>query len=186
MLSHPPLPLFTTFLSPQGRSWLTGSYLMCSPFPKNPTKTMLDSLDQYPSFQLSVKVLERHLHQLLMDLLLSRIVLSDMQFGFRKDRSTIIPLLIAMHQWHLSLAKHHKVACAFFDFAKAFESVPYEALLNILHQLNILPVLFRWLSNYLSDRFQRVVINGTCSSWLLLTSGYPRDLSWDHSCSCSM
>ena len=55
MLSHPPLPLFTTFLSTQGRDQLTGSYLMWSPFPKKPTKMMLDSLDQYPSSQLSVK-----------------------------------------------------------------------------------------------------------------------------------
>jgi len=76
------------------------------------------------------------------------------QFGFREDRSTIIPLLIATHQWHLSLEKHHKVACAFFDFTKAFESVPHETLLNKLHQLNIPPILFQWLSNYLSDYFQ--------------------------------
>ena len=64
------------------------------------------------------------------------------------------------------LKKHHKVACVFFDFAKAFESVPHQALLNKLHQLNIPLVLFRWLPNYLSDRFQRVVLNSTCSSWL--------------------
>jgi len=37
-------------------------------------------------------------------------------------KETIIPLLIATHQWHLSLENHHKLACVFFDFAKAVES----------------------------------------------------------------
>ena len=94
------------FYLQQGRFRLTGSSRMWSPFPKNPTKMMLDSLDQYVSLLPVVsKVLERHLHQLLMDQLLSRNVLSDMQFEFRRDRSTIIPLLVATYQWHLSLQK---------------------------------------------------------------------------------
>ena len=156
------------------------------PIPKEPNKNDVRFFRPISLLPVVSEVLERHLHQLLMDLLLSRNVLSDMQFGFRKDRSTIIPLLIATHQWHLSLEKHHNMSCAFFDFAKVFESVPHETLINKLHQLNIPPVLFQWLSNYRSDHFQRVVLNGTCSSWLPLTSGYPRDLSWDHSCSCSM
>ena len=144
------------------------------PIPKESNKNDVRFFRPISLLPVVSKVLERHLHQLLMEHLLSRNVLSDMQFGFRRDRSTIIPLLTATHQWHLSLEKHHKVACVFFDFAKAFESVPHQALLNKLHQLNIPPVLFRWLSNYLSDRFQRVVLNGTCSSWLPVTSGVPQ------------
>jgi len=70
----------------------------------------------------------------------------------------------------------------FFDFAKAFESVPHQALLNELHQLIIPPVLFQWLSNYLSDRFRWVVVH----PGYLLPLEYSRDLSGDHSCSCSM
>ena len=91
------------------------------PIPKEPTKYNVRFFRPISLLLVVSKVLERHLHQLLMDLLLSRNALSDMQFGFRKYRSTIIPLLIAMHQWHLSPEKHHRVACFFFDFAKAFE-----------------------------------------------------------------
>jgi len=62
----------------------------------------------------------------------------------------------------------------FFDFALTFESVPHQALLNKLDQLILPPVLFRWLHNYLSDRFQWLVLNGTCSSWLPVTSWVPQ------------
>ena len=98
---------------------------------------------RYPSSQLSLKFLKgMHLHQLIMDQCLSRNVLSDMQFG------------------------------CLIDFAKAFESMPHDhqALLNKLHQLNIPPVLFQWLSDYLSYRFQQVVL----SSWLPVASGVPQ------------
>ena len=93
------------------------------PIPKESNKNDVRLFRPISLLPVVSKVLERHLHQLLMNQLLSRNVLSDMQFGFRRDRSTIIPLLAATHQWHLSLEKHHKVACVFFNFAKAFESV---------------------------------------------------------------
>ena len=46
--------------------------------------------------------------------------------------------------------------------------VPHQALLNKLHHLNVPLTL---LSNYLSGRLQRVVLNGISSSWLPAKSG---------------
>ena len=100
-------------------------------------------------------------------------MLSENQFGFRSGRSTITPLL-AIHQWHRSLEDKHRVACVFFDIRKAFDSVPHVALLNKLHKLQIPSVIFRWLISYVSSRFQRVVVNGSCSSWLPVKSGVPQ------------
>ena len=104
------------------------------PIPKESNKNDVRFFRPISLLSVVSKFVERHLHQLLMEHL-CRNVLSDMQFGFRRDRSTIILQLTATHQCHLSLEKHHKVACVFFDFAKAFESVPHQALLNKLHQL---------------------------------------------------
>jgi len=62
-------------------------------------------------------------------LLVSRNVLSYIQFGFRKDRSTS-SLCSSLHTigiFHLKSTVKWPVF--FFDFAKAFESVPHQALL---------------------------------------------------------
>ena len=126
------------------------------PIPKEPNKSDVRFFRPISRslFPIVSKVLERHLHQLLMDqLLVSRNVLSYIQFGFRKDRasSSLCSSLHTIGIFHLKSTIKWPV---FFDFAKAFESAPHQALLNELHQLIIPPVLFQWLSNYLSDRFQ--------------------------------
>jgi len=80
------LPLFTTFLSTQGRSRLTGSHLTCMvPIPKEPNKNDVRFFRPISLLPVVSNVLKRHLHWLLMDQLLSRKVLSDMQFEFRRD-----------------------------------------------------------------------------------------------------
>jgi len=102
------------------------------------------------------------------------LLLSDAQFGFRSGRSTVMPLLLATHQWHTALESHKQVACVFFDLRKAFDSVPHQALLNKLHNLQVPGTLLLWLINYLSNRHQRVILNGSSSTWLPVKSGVPQ------------
>jgi len=97
--------------------------------------------------------------------------MSDDQFGFRKGRSTVTPLLLTTHQWHKSLESKHQVACVFFDYTKAFDSVPHQALLNKLYHMQVSSPLIRWFDCYLSQRLHRVILNGQCSAWLPVLSG---------------
>ena len=62
-----------------------------------------------------------------------------------------------------------------FDLKKAFDSVPHQALLNKLYYLHLPMHLFSWLSNYLKQRLQRVVLHGCTSTWLPVVSGVPQD-----------
>ena len=120
------------------------------------------------------KCLERHIHQLLLEHLSSNEILSDAQFGFRSQRSTVMPLLLATNEWHVALESRKEVACVFFDLTKAFDSVPHQALLNKLHSLGLPTILLRWFSNYLLNRQQRVILNGSTSTWLPVKSGVPQ------------
>ena len=62
----------------------------------------------------------------------------------------------------------------FLDAAKAFDKVWHVGLLFKLKQLGIEDALLSWLSSYLTNRKQRVVINGAHSTWAFLEAGVPQ------------
>ena len=62
----------------------------------------------------------------------------------------------------------------YLDFAKAFDKVPHSALINKLSRFGISGLLRQWFQSYLSNRSQRVTLQGTKSNWLQVTSGVPQ------------
>ena len=82
-----------------------------------------------------VKVMEKIICKQLISALEKSEHISDNQFGFRTNRSTITLLLTAIHDWTLCLEHRSTTHYAFLDFAKAFNSVPHENLLLKLHCL---------------------------------------------------
>ena len=54
---------------------------------------------------------------------------------------------------------------------KAFDRVWHEGLLFKLECIGISGNLLSLLKSFLSSRFQRVVLNGQCSSWLSVQAG---------------
>ena len=63
----------------------------------------------------------------------------------------------------------------FLDFAKAFDRVNYKILRHKLCNFGISGSLLAWCGDYLSNRKQRVLVDGRCSSWLNVTSGVPQE-----------
>ena len=49
----------------------------------------------------------------------------------------------------------------FLDFSKAFDSVDHNMLIHKLHKLGFSGKLLLWISDYLKDRSQRVVLDFT-------------------------
>ena len=62
----------------------------------------------------------------------------------------------------------------YFDLSKAFDSVPHRLLIHKLKSFGIHSSLLAWIENYLTNRRQRVTLNGTHSDWLKVTSGVPQ------------
>ena len=56
-------------------------------------------------------------------------LLSDSQFGFRKNRSAILQLLTVMNEWTEALDDSIQIDMACLDFRKAFDSVPHKRLI---------------------------------------------------------
>ena len=67
-----------------------------------------------------------------------------------------------------------KTCKRYFDISKAFDKVWHNGKLFKLKCVGINGNLLSWLTDYLSNRKQRVVINGKFSSWKSIQAGVPQ------------
>jgi sarcosine oxidase/L-pipecolate oxidase len=94
-----------------------------------------------------------------------------LQHGFLRGRSTNTQLFVVYHQILECISSGQEVDAIYLDFSKAFDSVPHNLLLLKLKSYGISDPTLSWFGSYLSERQQRVVINGHSSDWLPVTSG---------------
>ena len=66
------------------------------------------------------------------------------------------------------------VAMVFLDISRAFDRVWHKGLLYKLQCFGVGGVLLKWLSDYMSDHSQKVVLNGQESSTMFTNAGVPQ------------
>ena len=99
---------------------------------------------------------------------------STKQFGFISGRSTTLQLLTVLESWTKTLDEGGTVDCIYMDFMKAFDTVPHQRLLEKIKRYGIGGSVLGWISAFLTNRQQRVCINGNYSGWGKVTSGIPQ------------
>ena len=99
---------------------------------------------------------------------------TDSQYGFRNKRSTVLQLLKVLDQWTELLDDGNCLDVLYLDFSKAFDTVPHWRLLNKLQAYGIKGKILEWVTDFLTNRRQRVSINGCMSQWLAVLSGIPQ------------
>ncbi|CAM5102307.1 unnamed protein product [Natator depressus] len=62
----------------------------------------------------------------------------------------------------------------YLDFSKAFDMISHSILASKLKKYGLDEWTIRWIENWLDCRAQRAVINGSMSSWQLVSSGVPQ------------
>ena len=120
------------------------------------------------------KVLESIIRDQLMAHLEDRQLLSRHQHGFRPGRSCMSQLLEVMDDWTRNIERGDPIDAVYLDFRKAFDSVPHQRLLHKLESHGVTGKLKTWISSFLTDRRQQVVIRGCSSPWAPVTSGVPQ------------
>ena len=120
------------------------------------------------------KVLEKHIRQLMEDHLNETGQLSSNQWGFRSKRSTVSALVSVTYDWISVLENGDEVGAVFLDYSKAFDSVPHMPLITKLQKMCFNPLIVEWITDYLRQRVQYVVVNGKSSNVTAVSSGVPQ------------
>ena len=120
------------------------------------------------------KIFEKIVFDSIYSFLLHNNLLSENQSGFRPGDSTINQLLAITTEIYNSFETLNETRAVFLDMSKAFDKVWHEALIFKMRKNGISGNLLNTLTNYLTNRKQRVVLNGIESPWEAIDSGVPQ------------
>ena len=118
------------------------------------------------------KILEKIIYNRIIENLLPKITIK--QHGFLPSKSTVTQLIETFLEVNNNLDTVNRTDIIYFDLAKAFDSVPHNLLTHKLRKFGFNGHLLDWMTNYLKERKQRVIINGEHSDWTLVQSGVPQ------------
>lgn len=144
------------------------------PIPKTSVATSPSCYRPISLIPVISKVLERHVSNLIMDHLNQNDLICDHQWGFLEGRSTVTALIKCTDDWFRALEHGQDVCAIYFDFRKAFDSVPHQTLMQKVARLGIDDCLLTWIHNYLCNRTQLVVVDGEESDTVAVMSGVPQ------------
>jgi len=123
------------------------------------------------------KVVEKLVRNAILDHMFDNDFISGYQHGFLPGQSCITQLLEVLDKWTEILDNGGTLDVVYLDLAKAFDSVPHSRLLAKLQSYGIEGGLLRWISSFLLDRYQRVMMAGIESNWAPVLSGVSQRLS---------
>ena len=103
-------------------------------------------------------------------------LITKKQSGFRPRYSTTNQLLYLVNEIHQAIEdpKSLEVRAVFLDISKAFDKTWHDGLIFKLKQNGVSGGLLKLFENYLHNRKQRVVLNGTYSDYSIIESGVPQ------------
>ena len=97
------------------------------------------------------------------------------QFSYKKGQNSTMALIKCQYEWLKWLdSKVSDVRIFSFDFRKAFDSVPHDILCLKLKSLNINPYIVNWITNLLTNREQRVVVDDIVTNYVHINHGAPQ------------
>ena len=122
------------------------------------------------------KLFEKIIFNRIYNFLLQEELINPNQSGFRPSDSCVYQLIAITQKIFEAFDCNPslEVRSVFVDISKAFDKVWHEGMLYKLKSMGISGELYYLLENYLSNRFQRVLLNGQASSWRPVLAGVPQ------------
>lgn len=120
------------------------------------------------------KILEKLIHCRLVKHLEKNDIIHENQFGFQKNKSTYMPLLLLQDNITRVFEDGEFALGLYLDIKKAFDTVNTKILLDKLHKYGVRHRSHQILSSYLTERTQSVKIRSTYSSYKNASMGVPQ------------
>ena len=110
----------------------------------------------------------------MMDFLIKHTLITPSQHGFLKVKSYPTNLLCFLEEMSKWVDDGSPVDVIYLDFQKAFDKVPHQRITRKLKSHGMGNSIINWVEQWLTDRKQRVVVDGQVSSWQPILSGVPQ------------
>ena len=144
------------------------------PLYKKGNKTLPENFRPVSLTSHLTKLFERILRRNLIKHIESNNLLSENQHAFRVGRCCLSQLLHHIEYVLETLEDKCNIDVIYLDFAKAFDKVDHKILLNKVRQFGIDGKIYNWIENFLSNRYQQVIVDGVLSSKEKVISGVPQ------------
>ena len=144
------------------------------PLHKGGQKTVPTNYRPISLLPIFAKLFEKIIKHRLVEHLDKYNLITDNQFGFRKNRSTELAVT-NIHNALLGNLDNNKLTCTIFlDLAKAFDSVDHNILIKKLDKYGIRNKPLQLIKSYLTDRQHLTKINDIKSDMKVINIGVPQ------------
>ena len=144
------------------------------PLFKSGNKMLLNNYRPASVLPLFSKILEHLVYNRVLSFIQKHNILYSNQFGFRKNYSTNMALIMLIDKIMSHINNGDLVIGIFIDLTKAFDTVNHDILLQKLCKYGIRGLPLIWFESYLKNREQCVFYNNEISSEQTTLCGIPQ------------
>ena len=145
-----------------------------TPIYKKESDELLENYRPVSTLPIFGKIFEKIIYSRLYNYFVSKGILHDRQFGFRKQHSTSHALNYSIDKIKQSIEKGDHVLGIIIDLSKAFDTIDHKILINELNHYGVRGNTLSLIESYLSNIKQCVSALGKISEQLAVIFGVPQ------------
>ena len=153
------------------KKWKKGNII---PIHKKNERNLITNYRPVSLLPICGKIFEKIIFDNLYGYIFNNNFISDKQSGYRNNDSTVKQLLSITHEIYKAFDNSQEICAVFLDISRAFDRVWHEGLIFKLKSIGIEGEMINILGNFLSERMQRVAMNGSTSQWAKVEAGVPQ------------